>query len=56
MNQGMIFIWLIKWPNFHLVLVTGNWAHALDPILPEDQMAQTETSILPNRYHPIKIK
>ena len=39
-----------------LILVSGNWAHALDPVLPEDQMTQTETSILPNRCHLIKKK
>ena len=24
----------------YLILVSGNWAHALDPMLPEDQMTQ----------------
>ena len=40
----------------HLILVSGNLAHALDSVLPKDQLAQTETSILPNRCHLIKIK
>ena len=34
----------------------GNWANALDPMLPGDETTQTETSILPNRCHLIKIK
>ena len=42
--------------NLHLILVSGNWVHALDPMLPEDQMTQSETSILSNRCHLIKIK
>ena len=33
-----------------------NWAHALDPMLSKDQMTETETSILPNWCHIIKIK
>ena len=41
---------------FQLTLVSGNWAHALNPMLPEDQTTQAETSILPNWCHPIKIK
>ena len=39
-----------------LILVSGNWAHALDSTLPKDQMTQTETYVLPDRYHLIKIK
>ena len=42
--------------NLHLILVSGSWAHAMDPVLPEDQMTQTETSVLPNQCHLIKIK
>ena len=41
---------------FRLILVSENWAHALDPMFPEDQMTQAETSILPNRCHLIRIK
>ena len=36
--------------NLGLILVSGNWAHALDPVL------QTKTSVLPNTCHLIKIK
>ena len=42
--------------SLNLILVSGNWAHALDPVLPEDQMTQTKTSTFPNRCYLIKIK
>ena len=42
--------------NLHSILVSRNWDHALGPRLPEEQMTQTETPILPNQCHLIKIK
>ena len=42
--------------NLHLILVSGKLAHALDPMLPEDPMTQSETSILPNWCHLMKVK
>ena len=41
---------------FQLILVSGNWAHAWDPMLPENQMTQAKTSTLPNRCHSIQYK
>ena len=38
------------------ILVSRSLAHALDPMLPEDQMTQCETPTLPNRCDLIIIK